>query len=481
MLTADQLLDAFRSSLVIVTATIGAGILTIPYAFAFLGPAGSTVLLFFVSAFSAMGACFWGLVCARSKSFVIPDIVEEHLGPYFRIYVQLCLIADLFFPAIIYIVLTASSLQSLLAPVIHLTYVEWAIVTGVAMWPICQFPNFKDMTWVLLGGALSSYIIAITLLIESGANLKSDVPSYGAPDFEGSIQAASILVFAYGFGSFIPSARRNMKYPDKLHYPVIFVCAMLFLLYSAVGLLSYYAYGCAVSSNILDTWDHDASWYVASIALVAHFIVAGPVSLNPCLVIIEQMVLNTHVGYAYSHNNPSQASDPSTGSDDVETVGKKDPLPHLEGGLKIDEDEIDKLPVDAAKHEAVYAKGPKGEVEPKKDAASVMKRVLLRTFLLGLSTFVAVLVPFFGSLTEATAGLATASQSFAMPTLLYIVVYWKETPTWQRILLSMFVVLVEAFAICATVFSIKDIINEASQFKIFQVEVDAIAFLCPAN
>eukprot|EP00127_Corallochytrium_limacisporum_P005595 Clim_evm15s208 gene=Clim_evmTU15s208 len=481
MLTTDELWDALRSSLVIVTSTIGSGILTIPYSYAALGPAGSTVLFFFIAIFSAMGGCFWGLVCARSKSFVIPDIVEEHLGPYFRVYVQLCLIADLFFRAIIYTVLTASALDNLLSSYIHLTYAEWAIVTAVAMWPICQFPNFKDMTWVLLAGTLSSYIVAITLLIESGANLTSNVPSYDDPGFDVSIKAASVLVFAYGFGSYLPSARRNMKYPNKLHYPVIFVSIMLFLLYVAVGLMSYYAYGCAVSTNILDTWDHDPTWYVASIALIVHFIVAGPVALNPCLIILEQMILNTHVAYAYSHNNPSQATEPSTISGAVETAGKKDPISHIEGGLKIDEDEIDKLPIDAARHEAIYDKTAKGEVEAQRDTAVVMKRVLLRTLLLALATFIAVLVPFFGSLTEAATGLATVSQSFAMPTLLYMVVYWKETPTQVHVFLGIFIVVVEIFAVCATVSSIKDIINQASQFKAFHVEVDDVEFLCPPN
>eukprot|EP00127_Corallochytrium_limacisporum_P001737 Clim_evm74s77 gene=Clim_evmTU74s77 len=499
----DQLIDIVRTTFVLITTSIGAGILTVPYAFGVLGY-WTIILLFVVTGLMLMGGLTLNYALANSKSFTFLDLCEEHLGRVGRYWGQLCMLFNLYFVAVIYLVLAASSLQDIFSHIANFSYVIWALITAAIMWPIIQMKDIKDMWLVLILAGVSSYTLAAVILAEAGDSIV-EIKTSTFTNFEDGIQAASVCIFAYSFATLVPTARRNMKYPEFMHYPIIFVCLSLFLLYGSIGILNHAAYGCEVPSNILDRWNRNVPWYITSVCLAAHMIVACPLMLSPCLALIESIVLRIEIGFTQSDTqataidtsktyktqevSSSTANTPAPrfGDGDVEAVdtisngsnGDKNKDDNTTKPRLSNEADIDKLPIDAAHHERMYGRtGPETEGNWFYRNRHGMGRVLLRTLILGTLCFWAIIIPFFGDLEEATVGLALVSQTFVLPVLVYWAMNRSEMKTWLKVGITCMVVLFGIFAILASIFAIKDIINDASSFKIFQVPADNTDYLC---
>eukprot|EP00127_Corallochytrium_limacisporum_P000298 Clim_evm13s10 gene=Clim_evmTU13s10 len=456
-----------------------------------------------------MGSIFWCMVAAESNTYTIPDIVEEHLGWAARIFVQFSLVCDLLLPVIIYIILPAALLEHLTEDHVSLNYIEWSVIVAVLMWPLCQLPNFKDMSWVLLTGTIASWVMAVILLVRVGSNARGPPATFKGHTFMNVTKAVSFLIFSYGFGSLMPEGRRNMRYPKLVNSSIVIGCTALFFLYALFGLLAYEAYGCLVTPNILEQWQGGAVYYVASLCLVVHLIVGGAVCLNPCVVIMEEMFLDIKVTYsAYaSASDGCATSERSTASHvqvetastdlsvlDIQEVARKPSLdemdavrlPTFDCGSKLEK---------GIKHESIYNDAvddndtsKRRQHTPNKGKShrqristrQVLKRVLFRTLLLGIALFIAILIPFFDDLTEITTGLATASQSLAMPTILYLTVFKDQLNVLFRYSLGFFVFVVYAFSATITVLAFIDIVDEASSFRTFHIPAGGNELLCPS-
>eukprot|EP00127_Corallochytrium_limacisporum_P001738 Clim_evm75s77 gene=Clim_evmTU75s77 len=500
----DQFLDVVRTTFVLVTTSVGAGILTVPFAFGVLGY-WTIILLFIVTGLMLMGGLTLNYALAHSKSFTFLDLCEEHLGRVGRYWGQFCMLFNLYFVAVIYLVLAASSLRDIFSNVTNFSYVVWALITTAIMWPIVQMKNIKDMWFVLILASVSSYTVAGVILGEAGDAIE-DLESSTFTNFEDGIQAASVCIFAYSFATLVPTARRNMKYPEFMHYPIIFVCLTLFLLYAAVGILNHAAYGCEVPRNILDRWNRNVPWYITSVCLAAHMLVASPLLLSPCLALIESKLLKIEIGFTQSDTQETSTTHTSTtltqdsssstnapgprfGDGDVDTVdtfsndpnSDKNKQGSIHKSRLSNETDTGKIPIDAAQRERMYGRtGSDATGNWFYRNRHGMGRVLLRTLILGTLCFWAIIIPFFGDLEEATVGLALVSQTFVLPVIIFWSMNRNEVKTWLKVGITCMVILFGVFAVIASIFSIKDIINDASSFKIFQVPADNTVYLCSA-
>eukprot|EP00127_Corallochytrium_limacisporum_P003040 Clim_evm87s144 gene=Clim_evmTU87s144 len=474
-LSMDETVDVLKATFSLVTTSIGVGMVTVPYAFSVFGW-WTLIIIAGVSGFMLFGGLLLDETLRVSKSFTFLGMAEEHLGPLGRIVVQAAFFFTTYFVAIILVILTATSFQSIFAEVSDLSYIVWVLISTVLMWGIGLLPEVKDMAAVLGFAAFCSYAVAAVILVEAGMDLGEPI-EFKTPanlDLDMGVQGISVFIFANTFSVLVPSTRRNMKYPKNSRYPIYLVVVCLMVIYVLVGSINFAAYGCEVPSNILTKWNRNAAWYIANILLCGHLLVAGPLLLNPFVVIVETLLLKIEINYTHAETVDTPQS---TGEVTVVDSNK------AETGTSAFEAEIDKMPVKQPNHEErLYGEETKCEEEGNWFYRNRfgMGRVVLRTIVWASICFIAILIPFISALEEAVVGLALVSQTLVIPIITYYVIYKDSVSMTWKIFCGTVAVGFTVFAIGATYYSIYSIVDAASSFKIFQVPPDDSTYLCSA-
>eukprot|EP00127_Corallochytrium_limacisporum_P001469 Clim_evm3s58 gene=Clim_evmTU3s58 len=468
MMPTDEILDVAKATFTLTTTSIGAGILSIPYGFAVFGW-WTFPLILLVSILMLIGGLLLNEDLKVSKSFTYVDLAEEHLGRVGKWVFQCAFIVDTYFVAIIYLILCASSFQAVFANVSNLDYQVWVVITVAAMWPIGMLPEVKDMAGMLLFAAICSYGVTVIILAEAGSDIGEPI-EYENPenvDFSTGIQGVSLFVFAYTFNILVPSTRRNMKYPKNMHWPIILVIISLLSVYAVVGALNHGAYGCEIPSNILTKWDRNIPWYLANILVGGHLLVAGPLLLNPFVIIVERWILQIEINYTQNAESQQPALENAAETGETKSEETK---PNFEA-------DIDKMPVNAAHEERMFGKKEteRGWLYRNRYGFG---RIILRTFVWATILLVALLIPFFSDLEEAVVGLALICQSIAGPIVIYWAIHREELSMQVKATFGVTVLILSAFAVAATYYSVYDIVQAASSFRIFHVPPSTDDYLC---
>eukprot|EP00127_Corallochytrium_limacisporum_P002005 Clim_evm5s98 gene=Clim_evmTU5s98 len=470
MVAMDEILDAAKATFTLVTTSIGAGILTVPFGFAVLGW-WTLIIIAVVSAFMLLGALLLNECLKVSKSFNYVDLAEEHLGPVGKRIVQLALIFTTYFVAIIYVILAASSFQAIFAEVADLSYIVWVVITCAAMWPVGMLPEVKDMVAMLIFAAVCSYGVAIVILYEAGKDLGNPIEHENPElDFSLGVSSVSTFIFAYTFAILIPNTRRNMKYPKNMPYPIILVVGCLVIIYTLVGALDHAAYGCEIPTSILAKWNRNVPWYIGNVMLAGHMLVAAPLLLNPFVITLESVLLKIDLDYTQAEGKAAAIN-----SYEVTVVDKTEAgNPKLEG-------EIDKLPVNAAKEERLFGSAKNEEGNWFYRNRYGLGRIVLRTIVWATILLISILIPFISNLEEAVVGLALTSQTIVAPMVIYWAIYRDSLSMSTKVFFGVVITLFMAFAVAATYYAIYGIVEAASGFKVFQVPPDDASYLCPSS
>eukprot|EP00127_Corallochytrium_limacisporum_P002343 Clim_evm131s109 gene=Clim_evmTU131s109 len=477
MLSMDETLDVLKATFTLVTTSIGAGILAIPYGFAAFGW-WTFVIITVVSALMLTGALLLNEALKVSRSFTYVDLGEEHLGRLGKYGLQFSLVFNTYFVTIIYVVLTASSFQALFAKVSDLDYVVWVVITIAAMYPIGMLPEVKDMVGMMVFGAICSYGVGIVIMVESGMDL--DEPfEFESPEDLGlstGIKAAAVFIFAYTFAVLVPNTRRNMKYPKNMHYPIILVVACLLTIYTSVGAFNHAAYGCEIPFNILTKYDRNILWYIANLLVAGNLLVSGPLLLNPFVITVESVLLKIPIEYTQAVTQPATVDSAKSADEDVTVVDPE----KAETGTNHPTAEIDKLPEKTTDEHLQRSAKSESEGNWFYRHRFGLGRVVLRSVVWASIMFVALVIPFFDNLQGAVVGLALTFQTMVAPLIIYWAIYRESLGMHVKVFFGVVIAVLTIFAGFSTYFSVHDIVETASSFRIFKVpHDDESTYLCP--
>eukprot|EP00127_Corallochytrium_limacisporum_P005160 Clim_evm66s199 gene=Clim_evmTU66s199 len=468
MMSSDEIMDVAKATLTLITTSIGAGILSIPYGFAIFGWWAFPLILF-VSILMLIGGLLLNENLKVSKSFAYVDLAEEHLGPVGKWVFQCAFIVDTYFVAIIFLILCASSFQAVFANVSNLDYQIWVIITVAAMWPVGMLTEVKDMAGMLLFASICSYSVAVIILAEAGSDRGEPIEYENPENVEVStgIQGIAIFLFAYTFNILVPSTRRNMKYPKNMHWPIILVSICLLTVYTLVGALNHGVYGCEIPSNILTKWDRNIPWYLANILVGGHLLVAGPLVLHPFVIVMERWVLRIEIDYTQNTESQQPVLESEITAENGESERIEDKF----------EAETDKTPVNAAHEDRIFGtKETEGNWLYRNRYG--LGRIILRTFIWASILLVALLIPFFSDLEEAVVGLALVCQSIAGPIVIYWAIHREELSLQVKVTFAIVVLILSVFAVAATYYAVYDIVEAASSFRVFHVPPSTDDYLC---
>lgn len=295
----------------LVTTCVGVGVLLLPYLYTSIGMVQGII-------YTILAASMLGITCV-----VYIDCLEiaGAMDPNRRMYrmediAQYCFGRWFFWVAMIAINLTAFSID-----------LSFHILIGQLLTGICDLGHNSDLWWKLIVcapfmllcapkdmrviakfgfmGVIGVVVVIVAISIASGEAIHAETltPDQKAVAFvkgqsvRDALSGLSTFVFSCGCLVVLPSLYEDMgeKNRKKLPHSVFWTYVTVAVLFLAVSIPGYIAYGTTAPSQFLDPAGpvHDgyyAPWLAATIAMLVHIFVVYPLLMNGPIRAIEDFL-----------------------------------------------------------------------------------------------------------------------------------------------------------------------------------------------
>ena len=413
----------------ITCAIMGGGMLGLPQALSFTGWYG----LMLLTAVSAMMG-YTGILLSRCLSkaphvHTYIDLGKEVGGVFGKWVVVIAQTVTCFGSAILFLVLAGQNAHALFKDVWPGGTLQiWlAICTGL-LYPTIFFRTMKEAMPVSIFGVLAAVVVGFVVVIQCFfVDNRPDPVEYNTAITPKSFATAfGTMMLAYGSHSIFPAVQREMPTQHHFKKSVGVAFPIIFTFYLVVSTVGYYTYGDIVQDNILKNLPHNFVFYVVTAAITIHVLMAYVVFMNPLFQICEYYL---GLGAAYEDKE-------------------------IEIETKVE-------------NEANCAFGPQ---ETEWTKSEKLKSLALRTFFTGLALFISLLIPFFGDIMSFLGGSTITVSCVVVPVWFYIVLH-RDSMTRLSIVLHILMATIGMIVgIFAMVFSMENIIENASSYKLFGAE-----------
>lgn len=277
--------------ILLVKTIIGAGMLSMPLAFATDG----LVL-----------GCVWVVVAAVTAGFglFIQAYVSRYVPKGHASFFNVCLIT---YPALSVVFDIAIAVQCFGCLLLYLVLIGdimptvvagtsrtlWICVSAAVIVPLLFLKNLDSLKFTLVLGLVALFYLVVVIL---GHYFVGDVPREGAvavwpPTVAGMFTTFSIIVFAFtghqNMFSIINEARDKLM--QLLGWLINFATITLAVLFIAVGLAGYLTFGDQVDGNIILLYPQAASTTVARFAIVLMVTFSFPLMFHPARISVNNI------------------------------------------------------------------------------------------------------------------------------------------------------------------------------------------------
>lgn len=285
--------SAFGASLLLIKSFVGTGVLFLPKAYLNGGMLFSNVVLLSVAALAYL--CFILLVQTHEKiggSF--GDIGGQVYGSYMRIVILASVAVSQMGFVSAYIVFTAENLQAFVAAVSKCrTWIDIKFLILLELVVFLPLSLIRDISklgftaliadaFILLGLLYLGYYDVATLVTNHGP---SDIVNFNPRDWTLFIGTA-IFTFE-GVGLVIP-IKEAMKKPSDFPFVLAIVMIIITVVFTAIGVLSYAAFGSSTKTVVLLNLPQDDK-FVNGVQLLYSIaiLLSTPLQLFPAIRIAE--------------------------------------------------------------------------------------------------------------------------------------------------------------------------------------------------
>ncbi|GMI11177.1 hypothetical protein TrLO_g15530 [Triparma laevis f. longispina] len=383
------------------SATLGAGALSLPYAFSQAGILMSTALLLI-----AVGSTLLSIhLLVESANFTGGKSYEEItvmvFGRKMGVLVETSIIVFCFGTCVAYIVAVGDILQQGIIETIN--YDAWfmnreffmVVFTAAVMFPLSLFERINSLRYSSLFGICSIFFLVFSASYHSIHGLIADGYDqswglgdiiYGVGDFKSVVKACPIIMFAFTcqvnvFSIYEELERSSAKRMSRVSNGAVRLCMFAYLL---MGLFGYLDYGAKTQANILQNYcvqkTKDPLMITAFVGIVITIVMAFPLNIFPCRYTLEIIIERFGTGKGEG------AADEEQG----ESTNLIDPASN--------NDSIDLNTSDEVKNPAEY-----------------FRHVLLTFLITALSLLVALVVPNISVVFQLMGGTASAFVCFVLP------------------------------------------------------------------
>lgn len=289
-----------RSSLVNLTKTIiGAGLLSMPYAFSSDGMIFGTIITLIAAFTSGFGLYLQGYVSryvpiGHATFFSVCSITYPSLSVVFDIAIAI----QCFGCAVSYLVLIGDLMPTILdvEPFWNTSREAfWIILSAILCVPLSFLKNLSSLKYSSILGILA--ILYMSALVVCHA-VALDVPTLSRGDmtlFPKSLSYTfstfSILVFAYTghqnmFSIINEEQDKSLDHIKSLIYSAVSISSALFLL---VGISGYYTFGDKVGGNIILQYHNSWSTNLGRLSIVLMVIFSFPLMIHPARISVNNV------------------------------------------------------------------------------------------------------------------------------------------------------------------------------------------------
>ncbi|KAF7123206.1 hypothetical protein RHSIM_Rhsim12G0200300 [Rhododendron simsii] len=313
----------WTSSAHIITAVIGSGVLSLPWAIAQLGwIAGPTVMLLFsfVTFYTAalLADCYRsGDPVTGKRNYTYMEAVESNLG---GLKVKMCGLIqylNLFGTAIGYTIAASISMMAIKRSncfhesggknPCHISSNPYIILFGIIEIIFSQIPNFDQIWWLSIIAAVMSFTyssiglgLVIAKVVANGTNSGNLTgvrigTVTQAQKVWGSFQALGDIAFAYTYSMILIEIQDTIKSPPleakTMKKATLLSVGVTTAFYMLCGCMGYAAFGDQSPGNLLTGFgDFNPFWLldIANAAIVIHLVGAYQVYSQPLFAFVEK-------------------------------------------------------------------------------------------------------------------------------------------------------------------------------------------------
>eukprot|EP00471_Norrisiella_sphaerica_P000042 CAMPEP_0184478954 /NCGR_PEP_ID=MMETSP0113_2-20130426/837_1 /TAXON_ID=91329 /ORGANISM="Norrisiella sphaerica, Strain BC52" /LENGTH=493 /DNA_ID=CAMNT_0026856909 /DNA_START=26 /DNA_END=1507 /DNA_ORIENTATION=- len=304
------------------SATLGAGALSLPYAFRFSGLINGILLLFLGGAATLFS--IYLLIKARditgARSY--EDLTVQLFGQNMGIAMEMCVIIFCFGCAVAYIIAVGDILQ--------LAHIHWIMEyigrRGVmctfffaVMLPLSLVDSVNDLRFTSFLGVISIFYLVLAACFHAGVDIHrtgwhaklSDI-EFLSTDAAGALAAFPVMIFAYTcqtnvFSVYYELAKPSASRMQKVSWRSVAIC---FFIYLSMGVAGYLEYGHHTRPNIIQNYINsevihmkaahmpvsDILIIMASVGVVLTVTMAFPLVIFPCRFTIGVLVFKIEDG-----------------------------------------------------------------------------------------------------------------------------------------------------------------------------------------
>jgi amino acid permease len=467
--------SVFKAVYNMICAVAGIGILGLPYSLSLSGWGGVALLvsLGLIAAYTGviLGHCFVRDTDLESYS----DLGMKAFGKCGKYAVHVAQMGTCLGTSILFLVLSGKNMNRV--------FNHWGTDMGVTFWigisalaalPMCYLRTLHDIRWVTFAG-MAGCMVAVVVIIVLDFIAPDDMTyhHYDHSGYQGFLQAFATITFAYGGHVIYPSIIRSMESPGQFPKAVYMSSAVILVLYIPVAVISYWQFGSHTEANILDNLPRNVASIIITFAFTAHVLFAYVLYLHPFFHVLERKLglqeepsrwhisIPKHEGKSDTHEKEIYGTEETIHKMDGDASAQHDMDHQNMPSLK------DLEPAPEAQHDALKDDYRNRLGRLFKRLVKTILFVLLRTLIVGITMFVAMLIPFFGDLMDFIGASTQAMSIFILPCLIYVKIYRKQL-SWFVITVNLvFATLGLVTGSIASVIALINIIHRASSYRIF--------------
>jgi amino acid permease len=286
-------LSALGALFNMLNTTVGASLLSMPFAYRTTGIITSTLLLFFISILIIYTYYLLIQIAEKTGSMTFQEISEKSFGPTFGYISETCVFLFCFGCIVAYVViisdLSTSLFRQLLGPqsIFVNKYFITALVMIVLIFPMCILRHIDLISYasgISIFAAAAIIVIVTIKCVQYRINVPIDFSKILLFGRNPTWILASTSLFSFALGahqSCLPvyTELKNAS-PQKMTILCsinVFIC---FCTYSGFGLVGYLLFGEATLDNILKNLDNDWIGYTSKAGVSIIIIMTYPVILT---------------------------------------------------------------------------------------------------------------------------------------------------------------------------------------------------------
>ena len=288
----------------LLTATLGPGLLAYPDAFQRSGVVYASVQLFAVVLLSYFSVISLAEASARTEQYTYGDIADEVIGGYSKYFAEFFFYANNFGASVSYFVLINQNMNSIMKflnefvvdvpkTFLDISLLYWVTLTGVFLIPVVMKKNLKDLKFLSAFGFLSiiylAAIIVVYAFVPGFYNVDTNLSKVEFVKMSGTVVSSSVMLYSFQSHQYISLAYKELndtsvRRMQKVVIRQIFVCTSIYLMVGVFGYITFADKIISEYSNFLQIYNLEKSLPVAAgiFTLTISLISSVPFCLRPC-------------------------------------------------------------------------------------------------------------------------------------------------------------------------------------------------------